>query len=102
MNWIAAAAAFALIIAILVDAFEVMILPRRISRALRPARLYYRLTWIVWRRASWLLPAGKWRQGFLSVFGPLSLLGLMSVWGAGLIVGFAALHWSLGTALSFP
>src|SRR4051812_15740359 len=101
MDWIVVVLASALIIIVLIDAFEVMILPRRINRAFRPARLYYRFAWIMWRRASCLWPAGKWRHGFLSVFGPLSLLGLMGVWAAGLIVGFAALHWSLGTALDF-
>lgn len=102
MNWITAVAASALIFIVLFDAFEVMILPRRINRAFRPARLYYRFTWFVWRRASCLWLAGRWRHGFLSVFGPLSLLGLISWWAAGLIVGFAALHWSLGTALTSP
>jgi Ion channel len=102
MSWIGVVAALALIIVVLVDAFEVMILPRRISHAFRPARFFYRFTWICWRAASRLLPAGKWRQGFLSVFGPLSLLALLSLWGAGLILGFALLHWSFGTALTFP
>jgi hypothetical protein len=35
----------------------------------------------------------------LSVFGPLSLFGLIVLWAVGLIVGFALLHWSLGTVL---
>jgi hypothetical protein len=48
------------------------------------------------------LPAGRWRHAFLSVFGPLSLLALLVVWAAGLIVGFALLHWSLDTPFSVP
>ena len=46
------------------------------------------------------LPPGRWRTGFLSAFGPLSLFVLVVLWAAGLITGFALLHWSLGTALS--
>ena len=42
------------------------------------------------------------REAFLSVFGPLSLLGLMITWVLGLIVGFALVHWSLGTSLHAP
>ena len=50
--------------------------------------------------AARLLPPGRWRTGFLSAFGPLSLFVLVVLWAAGLIAGFALLHWSLGTALS--
>ena len=53
-------------------------------------------------RKSRLLALGRRRNGFLSVFGPLSLFGLLSLWAAGLILGFALLHWSFGTALSGP
>jgi len=102
MNWLGIIVALGVIFIVLADAFEVMILPRRISHAFRPARLFYRLTWFLWRKASRLVPAGKWRHGFFSVFGPLSLLALLSMWGIGLIVGFALLHWSIGTVLTFP
>jgi hypothetical protein len=87
---------------VLVDTFETMILPRRIRHAYRLARLFYRSAWVLWRAAARLFPPRRWRNGFLGVFGPLSLFGLVSVWAAGLIAGFALLHWSLGTALSFP
>ncbi len=102
MSWLGAAIAVALILIVFVDAFEAVVLPRRIRHGYRLATLYYRSGWLVWRAASKLLPSGKWRFGFLGVFGPLSLFGLLSVWATGLIVGFALLHWSLGTALSAP
>src|SRR5262249_32858402 len=35
----------------------------------------------------------------LAVYGPLSLVGLLSVWALTLVVGFAALHWSMGSQL---
>jgi ion channel len=100
MAWIGVAAAAALIVIVLIDAFEVMILPRRVKHSYRLARLFYASTWFVWRAASKLAPVGTWRNSFLSVFGPLSLFGLIVVWATGLIVGFALLHWSLGTTLS--
>ena len=101
MAWVGAVVAAALILAIFIDAFEALILPRRVRHGYRPSRLFYRYAWDVWRSASRLLPAGKWRFGFLSVFGPLSLFAMLSLWAAGLIVGFALLHWSLGTPLKF-
>jgi hypothetical protein len=84
------------------DAFEAMILPRRVTRFYRPARFFYRTTWRIWRTAALLLPAGKKRHAFLSLFGPLSLPGLFATWFATLIFGFALLHWSLGTDLRTP
>src|SRR5262245_26657217 len=78
-----------------------MILPRRVRHAY-VARLFYRSTWRLWRHMAKQFPAGRRRQGFLSVFGPLSLFCLLAIWAAGLITGFALLHWSLDTALVFP
>jgi hypothetical protein len=102
MGWLGAVLAAALIVIVLTDAFEVMILPRRVRHGYRLARLFYRATWIMWRTAARLLPAGRWRFGFLGIFGPLSLFLLVGIWATGLIFGFGLLHWNLGTALSLP
>jgi Ion channel len=102
MTLVWAAAAVVLIVVVFIDAFEVVILPRRVRHGYRLASVFYRSAWVLWRAAARLLPAGSWRQGFLSVFGPLSLFGLMSLWAVGLIFGFALLHWSLDTALALP
>src|SRR5439155_999920 len=103
-GWSMAGVAFiavALIAVVFIDTFETMILPRRVRHSYRLAGLYYRSAWLLWRTSAQLLPAGPWRHSFLSIFGPLSLLGLVIVWASGLIFGFALLHWSLGTALAF-
>jgi hypothetical protein len=100
MAWVGVAAAAALLVVVLLDTFEVMILPRRVRHGYRLARLFYRWAWGLWRAAARLFPAGPWRTGFLGVFGPLSLFLLINVWAAGLIAGFALLHWSLGTAVT--
>ena len=100
MAWLGALAAIVLIAVVLIDAFEVMILPRRVSYPWRPTRLFYQTGWIAWRAACQGIRPGRRRQLFLSVFGPLSLLMLMGLWALGLIAGFTLLHWSLGTPLS--
>ena len=89
----------ALVLVILQDTFETLVLPQTVNRRLRPARLYYRMTWYLWTRASRLFAPGKHRQGMLGVYGPLSLLGLFLVWALGLIVGFALLQWGIGSHL---
>jgi hypothetical protein len=52
MKWVVAPVAAALVVAILVDAFEVMILPRRVRHSYRLARLLYRSGWLVWQAAA--------------------------------------------------
>lgn len=92
--------AVALIAVILIDTFETMILPRRVRHSYRLARTYYLCAWLLCRTSARMLPAGRWRNSLLSIFGPLSLLGLVIVWATGLIFGFALLHWALGTTIS--
>ena len=98
--WGGVIVAVALIAIVLIDAFEVVLLPRRIRHGFRLAPLFFRSSWFLGRAAARRIPAGRWRTGFLSTFGPLSLFFLVLAWAAGLIVGFALLHWSFGSALS--
>jgi hypothetical protein len=99
MPYVAAGMSLALIAWVLVDAFEAMLLPRRLTRQFRFARIFYVYSWTPWASLARRMPAGKWRNTFLSLFGPLSVLGLIGVWAVGLIFGFALLQWSLGTQL---
>ncbi|HEV2491371.1 MAG TPA: potassium channel family protein [Candidatus Acidoferrales bacterium] len=87
---------------VLWDVFETIILPRRVTRRIRLARLFYKSTWSPW---SWLarrVRAASWRETFLSVFGPLSLLFLFAVWAIGLIIAFSILHFAAGSAINTP
>src|SRR4051812_12619569 len=60
----------ALICLVLVDAFETTVLPRRVTHRYRFARFFFDTTWCVWRVVAMRIPAGKWRQAALSLFGP--------------------------------
>src|SRR5712692_3717273 len=88
------------IVVIMWDTFEALVLPRRVTRRLRPTRLFYRTTWHVWSGLGLRMPPGGRRETYLSFYGPLSLLVLLWLWAAGLIVGFAMLQWGLGSHLS--
>src|SRR5919108_5693907 len=91
---------FMLLSTALWDTFEVIILPRRVTHRFRFARFFYRTTWRLWFAVAQWLHTDKRRETYLSIFGPLSLLMLMSVWAAGMIVGFALMHWGLGAPLN--
>ncbi|MDQ3918454.1 MAG: hypothetical protein M3348_08245 [Acidobacteriota bacterium] len=69
------------------DVFVTIVLPRRVSRAFRFARVFYLITWRPWKAAGRLLPEGKWHEDFLSIYGPLSMLSLLALWAALLLVG---------------
>ena len=83
-----------LIFIVLWDAFETIILPRRVTSRIRLARLFYRYTWLAYSAViSKFLPS-KRQESLLSFYGPLSLLGLVGLWAGGLILGFAFLFWA--------
>jgi ion channel len=88
-----------LLLAVLWDAFETVILPRRVSRRFRLARLFYRATWAPWRAAARIFPPRR-REAFLAVYGPLSLLLLLGLWATGIVAAFGMLQWAAGSALT--
>jgi len=87
-----------LAIAVLWDAFETVLVPRRIGRGLRLTGLYYGFMWRLWRRLfGWIRTPWR-REAWLGTFAPMSLLLLLVCWAVGLILAFALLQASLGTA----
>ena len=90
-----------LILVILLDAFETMVLPRRVTRKFRLARLYYRNAWGLWSKVFSVVRKGQ-QETFLSFFGPLSLVFLLVIWAAGLILGFALINWGAATPIRTP
>ncbi len=89
-----------LLFATLWDAFETIILPRRVTRSFRIVRVFYQLTWKIWAGASKMFRSKKSRETHLSYYGPLSLLMLFTTWALLLMFTFALLHWAAGSAIT--
>jgi len=89
----------ALILIVLGDAFETIVLPRRVTRQVSLARLFYQCTWFSWSRAVRSIFSKKRQETYLSFYGPLSLILLLIFWASGLIIGFALLLWASGSAI---
>ena len=85
-----------IIFVVLLDAFETVVLPRRVTRHFRITAWFYRRTWIPWIRIARAIKSPSRRQNFLGYFGPLSLILLLFFWAAGLILGFALLQHGIG------
>jgi hypothetical protein len=81
---------------VLWDAFEVIILPRRVARKLRLSRLFYLSTWRIWSWLAFRVCSNRRRERYLSFYGPLSLLFLIMVWATVMIVAFGMVQWSVG------
>jgi len=100
MGLLIAAAGALWAVAMMWDAFEALVLPRRVTRRLRPTRMFYRATWRMWSAVARRMRPGGRRETYLSFFGPLSLLVLMAAWAASLVAAFALLQ--TGSALNVP
>ena len=81
---------------VFLDAFETVVLPRRVTRQFKLTAWFYRRTWIPWKKVAGHIPEGTRRQSFLGYFGPLSLIMLLAFWATSLIFGFALLQYGLG------
>jgi hypothetical protein len=99
MNWFVGIGGGVLVGTALWDVFETIVLPRRVTRRVRLTRLFYRGTWWPWWAIARSIHNNKRRELFLSIYGPLSLLGLLTVWAATVVLGFAMAHWGLGSKI---
>jgi len=102
-HMIPAPGAFALGVAIFLivvwDAFEAVILPRRVTRRFRLARLFYKTSWRSWKFVTRLVPSRKTREALLGFYGPISLLILVGVWAVGLVLSFGLMQYGAGSAV---
>src|ERR1051326_8177655 len=92
---VAAVFAVLLIAVVLWDAFESIVLPRRVMRRLRLARAFFQLTRAPVAGIARRVPPSKRRDYALSFYGPLSLILLLTVCGGGLLFAFAVLQWAV-------
>jgi hypothetical protein len=90
----------AIFLIVLWDAFEAIILPRRVTRRFRLARFYYRFTWGTWKLYARFIPSRKAREAFLGFFGPISLFFLIGVWAVGLVISFGMMQYGAGSAVN--
>src|SRR5260370_34720367 len=100
MHWWASIFGIVLVFLILMDAFETIVLLRRIKRSFRIASFFYKNTWRFWTRVGRHIKSTNRREGFLAYFVPLSLIVLLGFSAVGLIFGFACVQYGLGEHLT--
>lgn len=86
--------------AVLFDAFQTIILPRRATGRFRLTRMFYAVTWNPWVFFVKRIRNNRRRESAFSFYGPLSLIILLVVWAAGMVLGFALIFFALGSPFS--
>src|SRR5271163_749081 len=81
------------------DAFEAIILPRRVTRKFRFTRFFYRTSWRLWTLIISVVHAPKRRETLLGFYGPMSLLVLLGIWAVGLVLSFGLMQFGAGSAV---
>jgi hypothetical protein len=99
MHVFAIIAGIVIISTVLLDAFETVVLPRRVQRHFRITILFYRNTWAPYAKLASRIKSQTRRETVLGYFGPLSMIALLMIWALGLIFAFALLQYGGGDHL---
>jgi Ion channel len=96
---LAVVAGLALVVVTAGDAVSTLVTTRRRRGRHWPTQVFYRQTWRAWKALG--RRAGPERhEGFLAVYGPLSLLGLLVTWVMLLVAGWGVVWWGLRSAVT--
>src|SRR5207245_11799473 len=91
MRIFAVIAGIAIVAGILLDAFETIVLPRRITRTFRLTSWFYRNTWVPWARGARRIKSPARREAVLGSFGTSSLMLLLILWACVVMFGLVFL-----------
>ena len=91
-----------LIVLVAQDAFETIVLPRRVTRRIRLTQLFYRATYFGSHSIGRLIRSSARRDSFLGYMGPFSLLALLVFWAALFVFGFGLVLWGLAVPVRAP
>jgi hypothetical protein len=84
-------------LAVALDAFQTIILPRRPAGRFRITRFFFVATWAPWASMAQRTGNKRVREQVYSIYGPLSLLLLLLLWAGLLIFGFSFFFYALGS-----
>ncbi|HSL15188.1 MAG TPA: ion channel [Actinomycetota bacterium] len=100
MRWLATLGGTVIVLVVLWDAFETILLPRRVTRRLRLSTLFQKMLWHLWSGVARRIRDARRREGYLATYAVLALIALVGLWAAGLVVGFALIQSGAGTRIS--
>ena len=95
MHVLSAFAGAVLVLVIVSDSVGTLVVTQGRSAPWRPTRIWYAATWHVTRACAGRLPLDA-GESVLGVYPAVSLLGLLVLWLAALMLGWALLYWGIG------
>ena len=100
MNTVVIALGLAIVFVAILDALNTLLANRPRPGRWWPTTIFYNTAWMLWRALSRKFSNERKRESFLSVFGPLSLLGLLTMWIFIEIIGWGCLWFGLRSHLA--
>lgn len=88
--------------AVLLDAFQTIILPRRATGRFRLTRMFFISTWRPWVYFTKRFHESRKRETAFSYYGPMSLIFLLAMWAGGMVIGFALIYYALDSPFNDP
>jgi hypothetical protein len=88
---------FVMWVGILWDGFATILLPRTVAPMRRLSGRFYRRSWRHWAGMARWIRDPEARLSFLAVYGPVSVMVLLILWGASVILAFALIYFGLGS-----
>jgi Ion channel len=97
MHLVALIAGITCCVGVALDAFQTIILPRRPSGRLRITRVFFISTWNPLSAVTPHIRSARAREQIYGMYGPLSLILLLVLWGVLLIFGFGLCYFAMGS-----
>jgi hypothetical protein len=95
-GWFELALGMLIWIGVLWDGFATVVLPRTVSPMRRMSGRFTRLSWWLWAAAARRIGRIDLRLSFLAVYGPLSVMFLLVLWGGLIVIAFALIYHGIG------
>jgi hypothetical protein len=96
LRWLALLFGVLLWLRVVWDLFATVVLPRTIAPKWRLSGIFTNATWRIWAAAARRMRTAGFRLGFLSIYGPLSVIALLVLWAGLIIISFALIYHGLG------
>ncbi len=91
-----------LVLVTLLDAFDTLLATNMAARRWSPSGTYFAMTWRLCRSLAARIRDDHRRESWLGLFGPASFIGLLLIWTAASIGGWALVWWGVRGQFAVP
>jgi hypothetical protein len=99
LRWLEFVAGLLVWLGVIWDGFATVVLPRTVAPMKRLSGRFNRLSWRLWSAAGRRISTPDRQLIFLAIYGPISVMVLLVLWGGLMIVAFAMIYQGLGPRL---